>query len=175
MTRTPTTLTPADPAAPDTALATQPVGYWTGVAHRAVVNHLRDAMARQDVTQPQWWILNRVDAPGPPPTRQVVAAGLAAVADGPHEVPRALDQLLRRGWLTEDPDGRLGLTAAGRAARARIKSLVTGLRDGVHEGVSDEDYVTTLRVLRRMIANVAALTAAEPRDGSAVAAEAREM
>lgn len=74
-----TTLTdqaPADPAATDDALATQPVGYWSGLAHAAVTRHLRDAMARIDVTQPQYWVLNRVHGGPAAPTREEVVAQL---------------------------------------------------------------------------------------------------
>lgn len=44
---------PANPAATDDMLATQPIGYWSGLAHATVARHLRDAMAKLDVTQPQ--------------------------------------------------------------------------------------------------------------------------
>lgn len=48
----------ADPAATDDMLATQPIGYWSGLAHAAVNRHLREAMARIDVTQPQRMLAN---------------------------------------------------------------------------------------------------------------------
>ncbi|MEV7169511.1 MarR family winged helix-turn-helix transcriptional regulator [Streptomyces sp. NPDC093224] len=150
---------PADPAAPDDLLASQPVGYWTGLAHAAVTRQLRDAMARIDVTQPQYWVLNRVGGGGAPaPTREEVSGGLTPLADGPHEIARVVDQLLHRGWLSSDDGGRLSLTAAGESARVRLRSLVTEMRAVVHQGISDDEYVTTLRVLRRMIANVEAAT-----------------
>ncbi|MEU6211539.1 MarR family winged helix-turn-helix transcriptional regulator [Streptomyces sp. NPDC047023] len=149
---------PADPAAPDDLLASQPVGYWTGLAHAAVTRQLRDAMARIDVTQPQYWVLNRVGGGASAPTREEVSAGLTPLADGPHEIARVVDQLLHRGWLSSDDGGRLSLTAAGESARVRLRSLVTEMRAVVHQGISDDEYVTTLRVLRRMIANVKAAT-----------------
>jgi DNA-binding MarR family transcriptional regulator len=145
----------ADPAAADGALAAQPIGYWSGALHKAVVNHLRDAMAGIDVTQPQWWTLTRVDLGGGL-TREEVTAQLADVADTPHDVPRAVGQLLARGWISADDAGRLSLTGAGRDGQARIRELVTGARAQVHEGVSDEEYVAALRVMRRMIGNIAA-------------------
>ncbi|WP_329386306.1 MarR family transcriptional regulator [Streptomyces sp. NBC_01351] len=147
---------PADPAAADDALASQPIGYWSGLAHTAVTAHLRDAMARIDVTQPQYWVLNRVNAPGSAPSRAEVVAQLAPLADGEHEIPRVIDQLLHRGWLRADGDNgtRLHLTGPGEAARARLRELVTGVRAVVHEGISDEEYVAALKVLRRMVANV---------------------
>lgn len=153
MTRT-TIPSPADPAVTDDALAAQPIGYWSGAAHQAVINHIRDAMARLDVTQPQWWTLNRVDSGGEPPTREEVVSHLAEVADGPHDVSRVVDQLLHRGWLDADADGWLGLTDDGRAAKARIKTLVTEVRTEVHDGIADDEYVIALKVLCRMIDNV---------------------
>jgi hypothetical protein len=144
----------ADPGAADDALAGQPIGYWSGALHQAVVNHLRDAMAAIDVTQPQWWTLTRVSA-APGATRADVAAQLATVADTPHDVPRAVDQLLSRSWLAADEAGGLSLTDAGRAGQDRIRTLVTTLRTQIHQGIPDDDYVAALKVMRRMLANIA--------------------
>ncbi|MCX4546080.1 MarR family winged helix-turn-helix transcriptional regulator [Streptomyces sp. NBC_01565] len=145
---------PADPAATDDVLATQPIGYWSGLAHEAVTRHLRDAMARIDVTQPQYWVLNRVKYGPAGPSRDEVVAQLTPLADGPHEVGRVVDQLLHRAWLRTDAGQGLHLTDAGEAVRVRLRGLVTELRAVVHEGISDEEYVAALKVLRRMVANV---------------------
>ncbi len=142
----------ADPFVADDALAAQPIGYWSGAVHRAVVDQLRDAMSTIDVTQPQWWTLVRVDAGGGL-TREDVATQLAEVADTPHDIPRAIDQLLHRAWIEADEARRLRLTDAGRAAQGRIRVLVTDLRTRLYEGISDEEYVVALRVMRRMISN----------------------
>ncbi|MGP4004248.1 MarR family winged helix-turn-helix transcriptional regulator [Streptomyces sp. 8N706] len=143
----------ADPDVTDEMLATQPIGYWSGVVHKAVIKHIRDAMARMDVTQPLWWTLNRVDTGGYGPTREDVAAQLASVVDGPYDISRAVDQLLHRGWLSARADRRLYLTDAGRAAKTRIKQLVAELRAEIHDGITDEEYVAALKVLRRMVHN----------------------
>ena len=151
-----TTLTdqaPADPAATDDTLATQPIGYWSGLVHTAVTRRLRDAMARIDVTQPQYWVLNRVHGGPVSPTREEVVAQLTPLADGPQDISRVVDQLLHRGWLSEDGQ-RLHLTADGEAARVRLRELATGLRAEVHRGISDAEYVAALKVLRTMVANV---------------------
>ncbi|MFE4378770.1 MarR family winged helix-turn-helix transcriptional regulator [Streptomyces cyaneofuscatus] len=147
---------PANPAATDDMLATQPIGYWSGLVHAAVTRHLRDAMARLDVTQPQYWVLNRVNGSPAAPSREEVVAQLTHLADGPHEIARVVDQLLHRAWLRID-DGqrlRLHLTDAGEAARARLRELATEVRAVVHKGISDEEYVAALKVLRTMVANV---------------------
>ncbi|MFE2560862.1 MarR family winged helix-turn-helix transcriptional regulator [Streptomyces sp. NPDC059352] len=152
--RTTTDQAPADPAATDDALATQPVGYWSGLAHAAVTRHLRDAMAGIDATQPQYWVLNCVNGETGAQSREEVVSRLTPLADGPHEIARVVDQLLYRGWLGTDEEQRLRLTDAGEAARLRLRELVTELRAEVHEGISDEEYVAALKVLRRMVANV---------------------
>ncbi|MGW7395671.1 MarR family winged helix-turn-helix transcriptional regulator [Streptomyces cyaneofuscatus] len=145
---------PANPAATDDMLATQPIGYWSGLVHVAVTRHLRDAMARLDVTQPQYWVLNRVNGGPAAPSREEVVAQLTYLADGPHEIARVVDQLLHRAWLRIDDGQRLHLTDAGEAARARLRELATEVRAVVHKGISDEEYVAALKVLRTMVANV---------------------
>ncbi|MGX2997624.1 MarR family winged helix-turn-helix transcriptional regulator [Streptomyces sp. JNUCC 64] len=153
-TDTPTDQAPADPAADDDALASQPIGYWSGRVHAAVTRRLRDAMAVVDVTQPQYWVLNDVMYRSTAPSREEISAELLPLADGPHEIPRAVAQLLHRGWLRTDAGDRLHLTDEGGAARARLRELVTGLRAEVHDGIDDGEYVAALKVLRRMLSNV---------------------
>ncbi|MEV6203267.1 MarR family winged helix-turn-helix transcriptional regulator [Streptomyces sp. NPDC051771] len=153
LTRPSTDQAPADPAVGDEALATQPIGYWSGLVHAAVTRRLRDEMARIDVTQPQYWVLNHLKYGPGDPSRQEVVDALTPLADGPHDIPRVVDQLLHRAWLRADADDLLHLTEAGEAARVRLRELATGLRAVVHEGVSDEEYVAALKVLRRMAAN----------------------
>ncbi|MFI8814301.1 MULTISPECIES: MarR family winged helix-turn-helix transcriptional regulator [unclassified Streptomyces] len=153
-TDTATDQAPADPAATDDMLATQPVGYWSGLAHGVVTRHLRDAMARIDVTQPQYWVLNRLNGGSSAPSREEVVVQLTPLADGPHEMGRVVDQLVHRGWLRCDAGHRLYLTEAGEAARVRLRELVTEVRAVVHAGIGDEEYVAALKVLRRMVANV---------------------
>ncbi|MFF9147453.1 MarR family winged helix-turn-helix transcriptional regulator [Streptomyces sp. NPDC014861] len=151
---TPTDQAPADPTATDDMLATQPVGYWCGLTQAAVTRHLRDAMARIDVTQPQYWVLNRVNGGPAAPSREEVVAQLTHLADGPHEIARVVDQLLHRAWLRTDDRQCLHLTDAGEAARIRLRELATEVRAEVHQGISDEEYAAALKVLRRMVANV---------------------
>ncbi|CAM5486369.1 MarR family winged helix-turn-helix transcriptional regulator [Streptomyces abikoensis] len=149
---------PANPAVPDdfASLAAQPIGYWSWVVHEAVIRHIRGAMARTDITQPQWWILNQVDGAGgdglaPELLRERLGSVLGTTGD---EIRLATDSLLARGWLAAGDTGLLRLTEAGQEAKARTKELVTRLRAEIHEGIGDEEYVAALRVLKRMIDNV---------------------
>ncbi|MEU7132720.1 MarR family winged helix-turn-helix transcriptional regulator [Streptomyces sp. NPDC046261] len=159
MTTTPQTApAPADPNTPTdfASLAAQPIGYWSWVAHKAVIQHIRGAMARVDITQFQWWILNQADAAaGTGLTREQIRDNLCPVLDvGADTIAQSTDSLLARGWLAADEEGFLHLTDAGREARARTKEVVTRVRGEIHDGITDEEYVTALRVLQRMIENV---------------------
>ncbi|NEB39240.1 MarR family winged helix-turn-helix transcriptional regulator [Streptomyces sp. SID14515] len=156
LTDTRTDQAPADPNATDDMLAAQPIGYWSGLVHTAVTGHLRDAMARIDATQPQYWVVNCVNSWPEAPGREEVVSRLTPLADGPHEIARVIDQLAHRGWLRIDAGQRLHLTDAGEAARVRLRELATEVRAVVHEGISDEEYVAALKVLRRMAANIEA-------------------
>ncbi|MEU2395003.1 MarR family winged helix-turn-helix transcriptional regulator [Streptomyces sp. NPDC007369] len=139
----------------------QPIGYWSGVAHRSVVGLVSGALARQGLTQPQWWVLGQLGRPGGtglPRERLpgLLAARLYAVGAQPHALAEAVGGLLERGWVREDPRGRLRLTEAGEAARERARDLVVGVRARLHEGVDDAAYTAALRVLRRMARNAGA-------------------
>lgn len=161
MTPPPITPAAADPNAADEDLAAQPIGYWSGLVHRAVLRHLRDAMATADLTQPLWWTLNRLVAAGPDgATREALAAGLAPLTDDADEIPRVPDRMLYRGWAVEDGAGVLRVTDAGLAAHARVRHLATEVRTRLHEGVPDEDYAAALRVLRRIARNADAAATA---------------
>ncbi|UQI49092.1 MarR family winged helix-turn-helix transcriptional regulator [Streptomyces sp. HU2014] len=148
------------------ALATQPVGYWTWAADKAVIRHIQSAMARTDVTQPEWWTLNHVAGAEDGLTREEVGDRLRPFIELGRELTgHAVDHLLARGWLREGADGRLRLTEAGREAKSRTKDLVTRLRSEIHEGVTDEEYAATLTVLQRMIDNVGGVDGKGSRGG----------
>ncbi|MFE0374224.1 MarR family winged helix-turn-helix transcriptional regulator [Streptomyces inhibens] len=138
------------------ALAAQPVAYWTWAASQALLRHIRGAMARADISQPQWWTLNHLDASAEGLTRAEVCARLDAFLGelGLDAMEHAVDSLLHRGWLTADGVGRLTLTDAGREAKERTKVLVAQLRSEIHEGITDEEYAAALTVVQRMIRNV---------------------
>ncbi|MER7760759.1 MarR family transcriptional regulator [Streptomyces sp. NPDC097619] len=145
---------PADPGAADEVLAHQPVGYWSGLVHEVVTRRLRDRMARLDVTQPMYWVLNRVAGDEEAPAREDVGAQLTPLAEGPYEIARVVEQLAYRGRLRVGARGELYLTEEGEAARVRLRGVVSEFRAEVHRGIGDEEYVAALKVLRRMVANV---------------------
>ncbi len=142
----------------DADLLNQPIGYWSSAAGAAVVNHIRTALAELGLTQPQWWILNQLlDAPPEGRDRDEVVAVLRGYLEtGESALRHNIGALHDRGLVTEDAAGRIALTEAGRELRDGVAARQRDILAEIREGVTDEDYVHTLKVLQRMIHNVGA-------------------
>ncbi|GLW10443.1 hypothetical protein Misp01_55710 [Microtetraspora sp. NBRC 13810] len=143
----------------DAELARQPIGYWSGAAHRAIIACIRGELAALGLSQPQYWVLRYLSAGDLSPDGQGLT--LAELTDRVRtylgdrdDLEADVADLLERGWITRDAGHRLWITEAGKEAHARGKAHAPGLRARIHDGIDDADYVTTLKVLRRMIRNV---------------------
>ena len=64
-----------------------------------------------------------------------------------------VDHLVTRGWMTEEA-GTLSLTEAGEAGRLGARTRTARAHEQTHQGVSTDEYVAALNVLRRMISNL---------------------
>ncbi|MEU4333289.1 MarR family transcriptional regulator [Micromonospora lupini] len=134
-------------------LAAQPIGYWSGTAYRTVVGRIRAELAVEQLTQPHWWTLNHVaGAPGKW-SRAQLTERLAPFDDLGIDFEEVIDDLVARGWMTEQA-GALSLTEAGEAGRLRAKERSAQAHEQTHQGITTDEYVTALNVLRRMISNL---------------------
>ncbi|MEW1838624.1 MarR family transcriptional regulator [Nonomuraea angiospora] len=112
----------------------KPIGHWL----KQLDNLLEDAMdqALQTTTRREWQVLNR-------------AAQESTDAMPFTGVDEAVQRLTAKGWLAGGE-----LTDAGRAAHGEISEKVGQFRQQVLEGVSSQEYLATVDVLRRMSANL---------------------
>ncbi|MEU5822030.1 MarR family transcriptional regulator [Streptomyces sp. NPDC047803] len=134
-------------------LAAQPIGAWTGVASRLVVGALREQLAVENFTQPHWWTLNHVAGEPGRWTRAVLTERLKQWDDLGIDFDEVFDDLVGRGWLTEDA-GLMTLTGAGEDGRIRAEERNLRVHRQTHEGIGTADFVTTINVLRRVVANL---------------------
>jgi hypothetical protein len=138
---------------PAEVLATQPIGFWTGTADRAIVAYLRRTLAKEQLTLPQWWSLHQIAAFPGRWTWDALAVRLAPFACPGMEFGPVFAGLVVRGWA-DDRDGTVRLTPAGDAgfakARARMEKAYARIRDGITEA----EFVAAVDVLRRMVDNV---------------------
>jgi DNA-binding MarR family transcriptional regulator len=138
----------------DAELVQQPIGYWTWAAYKAVVTRTRAALAEIGTTQPQWWTLAQVARADTPKTRAEVCRILRGYLDtGADTMEAEIDATVTAGWITEHPDGRLALTPEGSAFHEKAAALQSDLWTERHAGISDEEYLTTMKVLQRLIHN----------------------
>ncbi|MET9848042.1 MarR family transcriptional regulator [Streptomyces ossamyceticus] len=134
-------------------LAAQPIGSWTGEAYRHVVGALRAQLAVEGLTQPHWWTLNHVAGDPGRWTRATLIERLAKYEDLGIDFDGVFDDLVARGWLAADA-GLMTLTEAGEEGRLRARERNARVHRQMHEGVDTADFVTTINVLRRIVANL---------------------
>ncbi len=154
----------ATPQLSDAELAAQPAAYWTGVAYEALIAFTRARQAEHGYTQPQFWLLRNLSANDISPdghgmTVPELRAAMASYIRPEDDLAAEADVLVERGWLTRDAEDRLWITEAGEAARIACKQHAPAVRAAIHEGIDDADYVTALKVLRRMIRNTGSTVA----------------
>ncbi|MGW1667379.1 MarR family transcriptional regulator [Streptomyces sp. NPDC002324] len=142
----------------DAELAGQPAAYWTGVAYESLIAYTRAQQAAKGYTQPQFWLLrnlspNDISPDGDGMTLPELRAAMASYIRPEDDLAAESEILLERGRLTRDADDRLWLTAEGEQARVDLARNAPAIRAALHEGIDDADYVTTVKVLQRLIRN----------------------
>lgn len=142
----------------DAGLAAEPAAYWTGVAYEALIAFTRARQVELGFTQPGYWLLRNLSehdlsADGRGMTLAGLRQAMSTYLRPEDDLAAEAETLLERGWLTRDGDGRLWITEAGEEARATLKRHAPAIRDRIHRGISDADYVTTVKVLQQMIRN----------------------
>ncbi|MES5820821.1 MarR family winged helix-turn-helix transcriptional regulator [Streptomyces sp. RG80] len=142
----------------DAELARQPAAYWTGVAYEALIAYIRARQAEKGFTQPQFWLLrnlskNDISPDGEGMTLPELRQAMTSYIRPEDDLAAEAEVLLERGWLTRDAENRLWLTAEGERARVDMASIAPAIGAVLHEGIDDADYVTTVKVLQRLIRN----------------------
>ena len=142
----------------DAELVGQPAAYWTGLAYEALIAFTRARQAEHGLTQPQLWLLrnlskNDISPDGSGMTIPELREAMSSYLRHEDDLEAEAEALLERGWLTRDGDGRWWISDEGEAARVDFKRHFPAIRERIHRGIDDADYVTTLKVLRQMMRN----------------------
>jgi hypothetical protein len=134
----------------------KPIGYWLKELDRRIEATLDQALADEGVTRRDWQVLNALETA--PAARDAIVDALrpfwGAGAADPDDV---LEALVARGWALRDADHRYALSPEGDATRSTLLERVKELRMAIADGVTPDDYQTTIATLERMAANLAAL------------------
>jgi DNA-binding MarR family transcriptional regulator len=138
----------------------KPIGYWLKELDRLIEQTLDRALAGEGVTRRDWQVLNALET-RPAALHDVVDQlrpfwGVEAVDPG-----TVLEGLIERGWALRDASHRYALSPEGESARALLLERVAQLRAAIADGVTPEQYNTTIETLARMAENLARLEGAE--------------
>ncbi|WP_028062225.1 MarR family winged helix-turn-helix transcriptional regulator [Solirubrobacter soli] len=137
----------------------KPIGYWLKELDRLIEGTLDRALADEDVTRRDWQLLNALE-PAPAPRDEVVEKLRPFWGVEAAEPDAVLDGLITRGWALRGPDDRLSLSPEGDAARTALLEKVKELRTAIADGVTPEQYTTTIETLARMAENLRELKGA---------------
>ncbi|TQK29931.1 winged helix DNA-binding protein [Arthrobacter sp. SLBN-53] len=132
--------------------ALQPLGFWSVRAGEAIQARTRGRLSDLDVSQPEWWVLHQLSMH----SRGMREAELVSIV-GPNEsdesIVRAIAAGVEKGWLGRAGD-HVRLTELGVQKFDAAAEVQKELNDERRQGISDEDYATTIEVLQRTITNV---------------------
>ncbi|MGH3803501.1 MAG: MarR family winged helix-turn-helix transcriptional regulator [Pseudonocardiaceae bacterium] len=137
------------------AVLRQPIGFWTGEAHQQVGAKLRRTLADNNLSQPQWWMLNHLDSESW--SRDALLDRLAPynTNEEGRDLATELDRLLDRGLVSTGCSGDgLAITSDGIEVLTVSRRLNGAANHAMLAGVSDDDLVTCINVLRVIVRNL---------------------
>lgn len=134
----------------------KPIGYWLKELDHRIEATLDRTLADEGVTRRDWQVLNALETA--PAARDDVVEKLRPFwGEGKADPDDVLEALVARGWALRDPELRYMLSPEGDATRSALLERVKELRMAIADGVTPDDYRTTIATLERMAANLAAL------------------
>jgi DNA-binding PadR family transcriptional regulator len=139
--------------------AMRPIGFWLKLVDRLIDDEFARTLDEHGVTRRQWQLLTILDA-NPASNEQLSTAlrpflhpDAAAEAGEPATAEENLEELMESDWVVLE-GGYYALTDRGRTLFEKLRVVVGTLRDQAADGVSQEDYETTLLTLERMAGNL---------------------
>jgi hypothetical protein len=132
---------------------TRPIGFWLKLVDRLIDERFAAIIEEHGVTRRQWQLLNVME-PAAATVDQLDEAIAPFVEPGTEETAvEHLAELVDSEWITVS-GSVYSLTERGRAAFGRLQQVVDALRDQTSEGLTEEQYETTLVALERMAVNL---------------------
>ncbi len=132
----------------------QPLGFWTSRAAEAIRSRTRGALAEVGVTQPEWWVLHQLSLRQEGRSRSEVIDTVGP-NDTPEAIVAALQSVVANGWAREDGT-TVSLTTSGADRFERAAEVQRALQRERMQGISSEEFATTITVLQKTIANLGA-------------------
>ncbi|MGC4189725.1 MAG: hypothetical protein QM589_00640 [Thermomicrobiales bacterium] len=131
----------------------RPIGYWVKRLDRALEARFERTLAAQGLSRRHWQVLNAL-------REDVRTEGEIVRMLEPFWTEDAITweqvkaDLLSRGLIAMADGLMIELTSAGVALHGELGKQVSDTRTVLMQGISNEEYLATIRVLERMAENV---------------------
>lgn len=128
-------------------------GYWLKRVDNLIEATQERTFAAEKLSRRQWQILH-ILSESPRDTAGLTEAVRPFLGSGA-TLDEVTGELASRGWLTQDEAGFYALTAAGHAGHAAVEDRLNELfRSAFLTGLTQDDYLGTMRILQRMAENL---------------------
>lgn len=130
-----------------------PIGYWLKQADKVLTEQINLAQAVHNVSRTDWQMLNLLKENGRTSSEQLFAT-MRTFVDEP-AFQEIINHLVERDWAVEEvASGEYQLTEAGQTQHERIFATQKEVRQRAMQGISQDEYATTVRVLRQIVENL---------------------
>lgn len=128
-----------------------PIGYWLKKADELLTARIDEVQKANGLSRTEWQILNSLYEMSTASRSQIIEL-LSPFADA-GRLGSTIDVLVDRGLIEED-DKSLRLTDRGRNLHATALEVQIKIRQQAVQGITEADYVTTVRVLQQIVSNL---------------------
>ena len=131
----------------------RPIGYWLKHLDRLIEDTFSRTLAGQGLTRRHWQVLNTL-AQGPARPADLSKALAPFLRDDPTGQATTEADLIDRGRVSHDQDGRLCLTPHGQTAHHQTEKQVQQTRGLMLHGIRADEYAAVVDILTQMAANL---------------------
>jgi DNA-binding MarR family transcriptional regulator len=131
----------------------RPIGYWLKHLDRLIDEAFERALDADGLTRRHWQVLNTLAA-GPSTAAALTAALQPFVQEDAKAVEVIINDFFDRGWVRNVPDGGVEISERGRAVHEAAMKRVAETRQDLRRGITDDEYVSVVRILQRMASNL---------------------
>lgn len=132
----------------------KPIGYWLKHLDGLIEADFERALGDSGLVRRHWQVLNSL-AEGSRSAGELAAALRPFWDEGAITLDEVLDGLECRGWVArEGAEGPYALTPLGAEGHAAVAERIGDARRRITDGVTDEEYLATVDVIRRMAENL---------------------
>lgn len=134
----------------------KPIGYWLKEADRAITHRVNRGLEKFHLIRFHWQVLNVLQE-----NETVTQAHILNELQHfltPEQLKEIVNDFTQKGWLievehTKSVEQGLQLTPRGKEAFSEILAELQKIRMALFTGLTQEEYDTTIKVLKQLVAN----------------------